>query len=169
MHEIVHDLFRRVLAWQLPVRHKQAWKVIATTVYCTCTSMGGKSSCPGPLDDSFFGPCKRSFLTFANSQSECHYFCANLLDYPWVLPLLYCTNLSVSCRGNQISWIKMNLELFFALAWISAQANEKSIFTVCNNIHLSFCISYNGGRGGCILSTCNRDKIQGFLFCLQEL
>ena len=57
MHEIVHDLFRRLLAWQLPIGHKQARKVTATAVYCTstCTCMGGKSSCPGPLDDSFFG------------------------------------------------------------------------------------------------------------------
>ena len=25
------------------------------------------------------------------------------------------------------------------------------------------------GGGGCFLSTCNGDKIQGFFFCLQEL
>ena len=25
------------------------------------------------------------------------------------------------------------------------------------------------GGGGCFLSTCNRDKIQEFFFCLQEL
>ena len=36
-------------------------------------------------------------------------------------------------------------------------------------IHVSLCINYDRGGGGCFLSTCNRDKIQGFFFCLQEL
>ena len=40
-------------------------------------------------------------------------------------------------------------------------------------IHVSLCIlciNYDqGGGGGCFLSTCNRDKIQGFFLSLQEL
>ena len=35
-------------------------------------------------------------------------------------------------------------------------------------IHVSH-VSINYDPGGCFLSTCNRDKIQGFFFCLQEL
>ena len=62
----------------------------------------------------------------------------------------------------------MNLELFFALAWISAQSNEKRIFTVCNLCKSLYKLWLDGG-GGCFLSTCNRDKIQEFFFCLQEL
>ena len=34
-------------------------------------------------------------------------------------------------------------------------------------IHVSLCMNYD--RGGCFLSTCNGDKIQGFFFSLQEL
>ena len=43
----------------------------------------------------------------------------------------------------------MNLELFFALAWILAQANDwKENFHSVLLIHVSLCINYDGGEGG---------------------
>ena len=146
MHEIVHVLFRRLLAWQLPIGHKQAWKVTVLQLYTVRVHALAWEENLVVLDHwmtLFLGPT----INF------------HLREDVWLLPKVKVNAITFVL----IFWITHDYP-FFALTWIWAQANEKRIFTVCNSCKCKCKLG-----GGCILRACNRDKIQGFFFCLQEL